>query len=165
MMSCKNGVRQIIKTPVTVMTFIALTGRFGLIKTPLDDFFGLTRGADNTVWPAQFADGLITLNLIDQFLDIDLHHWTPVRGWKMGCHQYTTASNSTTLESNKSDRRRPSGSFGTETNDVRTLRHTVTCSDNNSFPVSASIMASATPSCFWVMQKHLTFERTMRSMT
>src|SRR5438552_2471114 len=26
----------------------------------------------------------------------------------------------------------PSGSFGTETNDVRTLRHTVTCSDNPS---------------------------------
>src|SRR2546430_6768102 len=26
--------------------------------------------------------------------------------------------------------RRPSGSFGTETNDVRTLRHTVTCSDD-----------------------------------
>ncbi len=45
---------------------------------------------------------LITLNLIDQLRDIDLHHWTPARGWNMGCHQYTTASKSTTLESNKS---------------------------------------------------------------
>jgi hypothetical protein len=102
MMSRKNRVRQIIKAPVTAMTLITLTGRVGIIKTTLDDFFGLTRGADNIVWPAQFADGLITLNLIDQFLDIDLHHWTPVRDWKMGCHQYTTASNPTTLESNKS---------------------------------------------------------------
>src|SRR3982750_4909738 len=36
-------------------------------------------------------------------LDVDLQRWTPVRGWKRGSHQYTTSSNSTTLESNKSD--------------------------------------------------------------
>jgi hypothetical protein len=46
-------------------------------------------------------------DIIDQFLDIDLHHWTPVRGWKMGCHQFTTASHATTLESNKSARQSP----------------------------------------------------------
>jgi hypothetical protein len=31
------------------------------------------------VWPAQLADGLITLHIIDEMLDVDLHGWTPVR--------------------------------------------------------------------------------------
>ena len=84
------------------MTLVALAGGFRVITAALDDLFGLTRGAGDTVWPASFAYGLITLNLIDQLRDIDLHHWTPARGWNMGCHQYTTASKSTTLESNKS---------------------------------------------------------------
>src|SRR5262249_58799762 len=100
----KNSVGQIIKALVTVVTLIALPGGFRVIKATLDDLCRLTRGARNAVWPAQLADGLITLPLIDQLLDIDLHHWTPVRGWKMGCHQYTIASKSTTLESNKSVR-------------------------------------------------------------
>ena len=98
----KNSVGQIIKACVTVFAFIALTGGFGVIKAALDDLFGLTRGAVNTVWPAQVADGLITLHIIDQVLDIDLHRWTPVRGGNMGWHQYMTSSNSMTLESNKS---------------------------------------------------------------
>ena len=102
MMSSKNGVRHIIKALVTVVTLVALTGGFRVITAALDDLFGLTRGAGDTVWPASFAYGLITLNLIDQILDVDLQRWTPVRGWKMGAHQYTTPSNSTTLESNKS---------------------------------------------------------------
>jgi len=46
---------------------------------------------------------IYTMDIIDQMLDIDLQHWTPVRGWELRCHQYTTSSNSTTLESNKSD--------------------------------------------------------------
>src|SRR5262249_43795117 len=104
MMASKNSVGQIIKALVTVVTLIALPGGFRVIKATLDDLCRLTRGARNAVWPSQLADGLITLPLIDQLLDIDLHHWTPVRGWKMGCQQYTTASNSTTLESNKSDK-------------------------------------------------------------
>src|SRR5712691_6626827 len=90
------------KASVTVVTLVALTGGFRVIKTTLDDLFGLTRGAGDTVRPASCAYGLITLNLIDQILDVDLHRWTPVRGWNMGSHQYTTSSNSTTLESNKS---------------------------------------------------------------
>ncbi len=104
-MARKDGVGQIIKAFVTVVTLVALTGGFRVIKTTLDDVFGLTRGAGDTVRPASFAYGLITLNLIDQILDVDLHRWTPVRGWKMGSHQYTTSSNSTTLESNKSGQR------------------------------------------------------------
>src|SRR5712691_11401887 len=103
MMARKDGVGQIIKAFVTVVTLVALTGGFRVIKTTLDDLFGLTRGAGDTVRPASFAYGLITLNLIDQLLDVDLQRWTPVRGWKMGSHQYTTSSNSTTLESNKSE--------------------------------------------------------------
>src|SRR5262249_30049436 len=54
------------------------------------------------VWPAQIAYRLITLHIINQILDIDLHRWTPVRGWDMGWHQCTSSSNSTTLESNMS---------------------------------------------------------------
>ena len=65
---------------------------FRVIKPTLDDLFGLTRGADDAVWPASFADGLITLHRIDQILDVDLHRWTPVRGWDMGWYQYTTSS-------------------------------------------------------------------------
>jgi len=48
MMARKDGVGQIIKALVTVVTLVALTGGFRVIKTTLDDFFGLTRGADNT---------------------------------------------------------------------------------------------------------------------
>src|SRR5215471_12070825 len=102
MMSRKNRVRQIIKAPITVMTFIALTGGFRVIKAALDDVCGRTRWTRDAVWPAQIADGLITLHLIDQIFDVDLQRWTPVRGWDMGGHQYTTSSHATTLESNKS---------------------------------------------------------------
>jgi len=51
MMSSKNGVSQIIKAFVTVVTLVALTGGFCIIKATLDDVFGLTRGAGDTVWP------------------------------------------------------------------------------------------------------------------
>jgi hypothetical protein len=101
-MSGKDRVGQIIKTCVTAVTLIALTSGFRVIEATLNDLFGLTRGAGDAIGPASFADRLITLNLIDQILDVDLHRWTPVRGWDMGWHQYTTSSNSTTLESNKS---------------------------------------------------------------
>ena len=62
------------------MTFIALTGGFRVIKAALDDMCGGTRWTRDAVWPAQIADGLITLHLIDQIFDVDLHRWTPVRG-------------------------------------------------------------------------------------
>ena len=103
MMAGKDGVGQIIKALVTVVTLVALTDGFSVIKATLDDVFGLTRGAGDAVWPASCADRLIAPHLIDQILDVDLHRWTPVRGWNMGWHQYTTSSHSTTLESNKSE--------------------------------------------------------------
>ena len=65
MMARKNGVGQIIKAFVAVVTLVALTCRFRIIKAALDDLFGLTRGAHNAVWLAHLADGLITLHLID----------------------------------------------------------------------------------------------------
>jgi hypothetical protein len=102
MMSRKDGVGQIIKAFVTVVTLLALTGRFRVIKATLDDLLRLTRGALDAIGPAQLANGLITLNIIDEILDIDLHGWTPVRDRGMGCRQYTRSSNSTTPESNKS---------------------------------------------------------------
>ncbi len=93
MMSCKNGVRQIIKACVTVGTRIALTCGFRVIKAALDDLCGLTRWARDAIWPAQLADGLITLHIIDQMLDIDLYRWTPVMGWDMRCGEFTPSSN------------------------------------------------------------------------
>jgi hypothetical protein len=71
MMASKNGVGQIIKACVTAMTLIALTGGFRVIKAALDDLCRLTRWTCYTVWPAQLADGLITLHIINQMLDID----------------------------------------------------------------------------------------------
>ena len=91
MMSSKNGVGQIIKAFVTGVTLIALTGGFRVIKAALDDLCALTRGARDAVWPAQLADGLTILNLIDQLLDIDLHRWTPGMDWDMGCDEFTTS--------------------------------------------------------------------------
>src|SRR5215813_12180114 len=78
MMSRKNGVGQVIKTCVTVVTLIALTDQLCVIKAALDDVCRLTRGARDTVGPAQLADSLITLSIIDQMRDIDPHGWTPV---------------------------------------------------------------------------------------
>jgi hypothetical protein len=59
MMAGKDGVGQIIKAGVAVVTLIALTIRFRIIKAALDHLFGLTRGALDTIWPAKLADGLI----------------------------------------------------------------------------------------------------------
>src|SRR5467141_2407413 len=102
MMSCKDGVRHIIKALVAVVTYIALTSRLRVIKATLDDVFGLTGGAGDALWPAQCAYRLIPLHIIDEMLDVDLHRWTPVRRWNMGWHESTPSSNSTTLESKKS---------------------------------------------------------------
>ena len=101
-MSSEDRVGQVIKTFVTVVTFIALTGRFGVIKAALDNMLRLTRRALDTIGPAQLTNGLITLHIIDKILDVDLHAGTPVRDRGMGWRQYTPSSNATTLESNMS---------------------------------------------------------------
>jgi hypothetical protein len=102
MMARKNGVGQIIKAGIAVVALIALACRFRVIEAALDGLGGLTRWTRNAVWPAQLAYGLIVLHIINETLDIDLHHWAPVRGWELRCHQYRTSSHATTLESNKS---------------------------------------------------------------
>src|SRR5712671_5090737 len=99
MMSSKDGVGQVIKACVTVVALIALTGRFRVINATLDDVFGLPRGTHDAVGPAQLTNRLITLDIIDEILDVDLHGWTPVRARGRGCRQYTPSSNATTLES------------------------------------------------------------------
>src|SRR4029450_1244673 len=69
----------------------------------LDDVLRRTRWTGDAIWPTQLPHGLITLDVIDQVCDIDLHRWTPVRGRRMGWHQYIPSLHSTTLESNMSD--------------------------------------------------------------
>ena len=63
-MSSKDGVGQIIKALVTVVTLVALTGGFRVIKAALDDLCGLTRWALDAVWPSQLAHCPITLDII-----------------------------------------------------------------------------------------------------
>ena len=58
----------------------ALPGRLRIIQATLDDVCGLLSGARDAVRPAQLADRLIALTIIDQMRDIDLHYWTPVMG-------------------------------------------------------------------------------------
>src|SRR5262245_62022952 len=101
-MAGKNSVGQIIKACVTVVTLIALTSGFRIVKATLDEVVRRTRGARNAIRPAQLADGLITLDIIDEMRDVDLHSWTPVRDHGMGWYQCTPSSHATTLESNKS---------------------------------------------------------------
>src|SRR4029453_17500775 len=84
MMSSKDGVGQVIKACVTVVTLIALTGRFRVIKAALDHLLSLTRGARSAIRPAQLTNRLITLHLIDELRDVNLHGWTPVRDRGMG---------------------------------------------------------------------------------
>src|SRR5215468_1885481 len=102
MMSSKDGVGEIIKTLVTVVTFIALTRWFRVIKATLHNLLRLTRGTPNTIGPAQLTNRLITLHLVDELRDVHLHGRTPVRDRGIGCRQYTPSSHATTLESNKS---------------------------------------------------------------
>lgn len=73
MMSSKDGVGQVIKACGAVVARIALTGRFRVIKAPLNDVCGLTRGTRNAVGPAQRTNRLITLDSVDETLDVDLH--------------------------------------------------------------------------------------------
>jgi hypothetical protein len=73
MMSSTYRVSQIIKALVTVVTLVALTGGFRIIKTALDYMSRLTRGTLYTIGPAQLTNGLITLDIIDKILDVDLH--------------------------------------------------------------------------------------------
>jgi hypothetical protein len=81
---------------------VALTAGCLVVKAALDDVCGLTRKAGDTVRPTSFAYRLLTLHIINEMLDVDLHRWTSVRDGGMGYHQCTPSSNSTTLESNKS---------------------------------------------------------------
>src|SRR4029453_8910963 len=123
MMTRKNGVGQIIKADIAVVALIALACRFRVIEAALDDLGRLTRWTRHAVGPAQLTDGLIALHIINETLDIDLHHWAPVRGWELRCHQYRTSSYSTTLESNKSD----IGIDGHVSSVPETLRYGVGC--------------------------------------
>ena len=75
-MARKNGVGQIIEAGIAVVTLIALPCWFRVIKAALDDLLGLTRWTRDAIWPTQLTDRLITLNLIDQILDVDLQRWT-----------------------------------------------------------------------------------------
>src|SRR5215813_12938668 len=102
MMSSKDGVGQVVKAFVTVVTLIALTGRFHVIKAVFDHLLRLTRGTLDAIRPAQLTNRPITLHIIDEIRDGNLHGWTPIRDRGMGWRQYTPSSHATPLESNMS---------------------------------------------------------------
>src|SRR4029450_5147065 len=93
----------------------------------LDDVLRRTRWTGDAIWPTQLPHGLITLDVIDQVCDIDLHRWTPVRGRRMGWHQYIPSSHSTTLESNMSVEK----------------KHYMECTPSVAMPTSCTRIASA----------------------
>ena len=66
MMARKHGVGPIIEAGLAVVARIALTGRFRVIKAALNDLGGLTRWTRHAVGPAQLADGLIALHIINE---------------------------------------------------------------------------------------------------
>jgi len=101
-MSSKDRVGPIIKAFITVVTLLTLTSRFCIITAAFDHRLRRTRGTCDAIGPAQLTNGLITLHVIDEMLDVNLHDWTPVRDREMGWRQYTPSSNATTLESKKS---------------------------------------------------------------
>ena len=86
-MSGKDGVGPIINAFGTVVALLALTGGFRVIQATLDALCRLPRGALDSIGPAELANGLITLHLIDEMRAIALHGWTPVRGRGTGCRQ------------------------------------------------------------------------------
>jgi len=86
----------------TVMLGRALPVGFRVLNAALADVCGLTRGVEDTIWPASFADRLITLTIIDEKLEVDLHGWTPVSDRRMGGPPCAPSSHATPPESNKS---------------------------------------------------------------
>src|SRR5215470_10037326 len=90
--SGKAGVRQLIKTRVTVGTRIALASRCCVITATFDARLGLPSWAHNAVWPRTSRTISRTLHLIDQLRDIDLHCGIPIMGGEMGTRQFTPCS-------------------------------------------------------------------------
>jgi hypothetical protein len=85
-----------------------LLGRERLTPDPGTDRLGIQAArsrnlAERVALGKARLDLLITLHLVDEILDVDLHGRTPVRDRGMGCRQYTLSSHAKTLESNKSD--------------------------------------------------------------
>ena len=86
MMSSKNRVGQIIEALVTVVTLIALTSWFRIIQAALDDVLRRTRWTCDAIGPTQLPHSLITLDVIDEMRDINVHRCTPVWVRNMGWH-------------------------------------------------------------------------------
>ena len=82
-MAGKHGVRERIKTWVTIGTRLALTGGLRVIKAALDDWWSLPRWTMEAVRPASRTDGLIALPISDHRLDLARPRWPPGRGRNM----------------------------------------------------------------------------------
>lgn len=64
-MSCENRIAQVIEAFVTSLALITLTLGLSLIKSPLDDLFGLADIANDAFRPSKLAQGFKTLGIIN----------------------------------------------------------------------------------------------------
>jgi hypothetical protein len=83
-MSSQDGVGQVIQAWVTVVTLIALPGRFRVIQAALAHMLRLTRGTLDAIRPAQLTHRLRTRHILAELREVNLHGWTPVRDRGMG---------------------------------------------------------------------------------
>ena len=70
----KNGACEIIKTFFAFFVFAFITLTRGFVgKPPTNDLFGVTERAGTSFGPAKFSNGIVTLGIIDEVLEIDVH--------------------------------------------------------------------------------------------
>jgi hypothetical protein len=70
-MAGENGPGQVIEVLLTDLALIALTLRLGRIVALFGDRYGVAMGTRDTLGPAQLADGLEALQVVDEVLDVD----------------------------------------------------------------------------------------------
>ena len=74
MVAFKDGPGKIVKVASTRFALVLLSMFLRLVMTIFDDVFAAAKSAPHTLWPAQLANFLITLRIIDEVLDIDQSH-------------------------------------------------------------------------------------------
>ena len=70
----EDGVGQVIEAPAAGPALVPLPMRLGLIPALLDDLGRIAVGAAGAVRPAEVADHLVALGVVDDPQDIDEHH-------------------------------------------------------------------------------------------
>jgi hypothetical protein len=75
-MAGEDGVGEVVEALATLATLVALAERLGVVSAVLDDRVGRASRASDAVGPADIPDGVETLGVVEEILDID-HRATP----------------------------------------------------------------------------------------